>query len=212
MYEKKITIRNITIALLIVIGTINAKENVDFSWHPTNIGFGFNFSDNRNNTELFMELFNFFLDNNKTKIGIKLSPASLRINYDTKETEKTITEMNFLNFGIYRDFLNETDMIFGPFSSIQYINLRNWEKVDYRDITMNAGLKFIYKIDDEDIEKSYGKFVRMGVELGYRYNYYDKHKFFFNFSIDLISIIFMFDKMAGLFQPVEPLPAYKSTF
>jgi hypothetical protein len=197
MLKKRLTVKNIIFILLAYIVNVSAEEKVAFSWEFVNIGVGFNFSSYRNNTEFSAGLFNFFFDNNKTNVGIKLSPSNIRVNASMKESDKTITEMNFLNFSIYKNFLKEDDLMLGPFSSIQYINLRNWETVDYRDMTVNAGLYFVYKI--EDIERIDGKFIRLSMELGYGYNYYDKHKFYYNVSVDLIKPLIMFLKVVGWF-------------
>ncbi|MDR1302754.1 MAG: hypothetical protein LBK43_09845 [Treponema sp.] len=182
---------SIIVILLNFIGTINAEENVAFSWGLANYGFGLNFSPDRNNIELSVGLFNFFFDDYKTNMGVKLSPLHIRTNIEAKESEgiNSITEVNFINLCIYWNWLDETDMILGPFSSIQYINIRNWKIFDYRDITINAGIKYLYKI--KYVEKIDGNFFVMEYELGYRYNYYDGHKFYINISVDLISTFVM---------------------
>ncbi|MDR1030496.1 MAG: hypothetical protein LBL76_06440 [Treponema sp.] len=191
---------SIIVILLNFIGTMNAEENVAFSWGLANYGFGLNFSPDRNNIELSVGLFNFFFDDYKTNMGVKLSPLHIRTNIEAKESEEinSITEVNFIDLCIYWNWLDETDMILGPFSSIQYINIRNWKIFDYRDITINAGIKYIYKI--KYVEKIDGNFFLMEYELGYRYNYYDGHKIYINISVDLISTFVMIGNIGRWFN------------
>jgi hypothetical protein len=186
--------------ILIFIGTINAEENINFSWGFANYGFGLNFSPDQTNLELSAGFFNLFFDNYKTNIGIKLSPFNIRTNFESNESEETnsITEINFINLCIYWNCLNETDVILGPFSSIQYINIRDWEIFDYRNITINTGIKYIYKT--KDIEKIDGNNSVMECECGYRYNYYDGHKFYFNISVDIISSFVMVGNIGRWFN------------
>jgi hypothetical protein len=177
--------------LLGFVGTINAEENNNFSWGFADYGFGLNFSPNRNNLELSAGFFNFFFKNYKTNIGVKLSPFNIRTNIESKESEETnsITEINFINLWVYWNCLDEADMILGPFSSIQYINIRDWEMFDYRNITINAGIKYLYRT--KYIEKIDGNFFVMEYDCGYRYNYHDGHKFYISISVDLISTFVM---------------------
>jgi hypothetical protein len=192
--RKKIV--GITFILLKFIGTINAEENVVFSWVFANYGFGLNFSHSRN-IELSAGLFNLFFEDYKKNIGIKLSPFNIRTNIEVKASEEAnlITEINFINLCIYWNCLDRMGMILGPFSSIQYINIRDWQTFDYRDITINGGIKYIYRT--EGIEKIDGNSFVVETEVGYRYNY-DGHKFYFNISVDLISTLVMIGEIIDM--------------
>ncbi|MDR1098864.1 MAG: hypothetical protein LBL28_00135 [Treponema sp.] len=187
---KKIIV-SIAFILLGFAGTINAEEYSNFSWEFADYGFGLNFSPNRNNLEFSAGLFNIFFDNYKTNMGVKLSPFNIRTNIEAKESEETnsITELNFVNLCVYWNCLDGADMILGPFASIQYVNIRNWEMFDYRNITINAGIKYLYRT--KYVEKIDGNFFVMEYDCGYRYNYHDGHKFYISISADLISTFVM---------------------
>jgi len=178
----------ITFILLNFLGILYADEYIDFSWQLANYGFGLGFSSNKADLEMPLELFNFFFDDNRTNIGVKLSPFNFRSILE--EESNFNTELSFINLCVYWNCLDETDMILGPFSSLRYINIRNWQSFDHRDITVNLGIKYIYRARSE-IEKIDGNNFLVEMETGYRYNYFDGHKFYFCMSVDLIETLIM---------------------
>jgi hypothetical protein len=185
-------------------GTVYADENIDFSWQLANYGFGLSVSPNKISLEMPGELFNFFFDDHRTNIGVKLSPFNIRTILEVKETEESdfIMGLSFINLCVYYNCLSETDAILGPFSSLQYINIRNLRSFDYRDITVNLGIKYIYRTK-VNIEKIDGNNSLLEMETGYRYNFFDGHKFYFCISVDLLQTFVMIGNIGKWLSPSQ---------
>ena len=199
-------IKYVIIILINIIGTITAEENIDFSFQFSNYGYGLNFGPDKNNIELSLELFNIFLDNQKTNIGLKISPINLYTDIEIIESmeTKSITYLNFVNMNLYWNCFNEDRVVLGPFFSFEYFILRDWENIGFNDITISSGIKFIYKSDRVDFSiinyHSRDLFYAVEIETGYRYNSYDGYKFYFLIKTDLIYTLLFIANIGSFFS------------
>ena len=186
--------------LLIIntISSINAEANNEFSLQVANYGTGVNFLKKQINLELSAEIFNLFFENYIKNTGLKISPLNIRAIFGNDEAEQnTLYEMNLLNICSYWNLLDEEEYIFGPFCSLQYFGINNWEKIDLQNITVNSGLKFIVKSDDYNF---IGKNYSGEMEIGYRYNYYNGHQIYVNMKVDLITSFIFIGKIGQFFN------------
>jgi hypothetical protein len=175
--------------IISTISSINAEEN-EFSLQLASFVSGASFSGQQFNGEFSIDFFNIFFETYRN-IGFKVSPFSLR-EYYTDDGKNDYYEMNFLNFCLYWNLLNSKEKVLGPFCSLQYLSIVNWHNFDPFNITLNAGLIFIIKLDYYNfIGKNYiGEF-----EVGYRYNSHNGHQCYFNVRLDFLSTLVFIGKM-----------------
>jgi len=186
----------------IVIGSISAEEKI-FTLQIASITSGLNLSNDLNYTEFSIEILNMFIENQNNRFGFKISPFSLRMYFNDLH-EYNITELNFLNFSSHYNLLNNYDIIFGPFVSIQYLSIRNWQSFDFKNITLNTGVKTIVKDLYFDVfDRKYNFLAEM--ELGYRYNYYIGHRFYLTMTCDLIGYFIFIGKVFNFFHKIREM-------
>lgn len=199
-------IKCIIIIFINIIGTVNAEEKIDSSFQFGNYGFGLNFCPDKNNIELSLGLVNIIFNNTQTNISLKISPFNLYTNIEATDSPKTksVTYLNFININLYWNCLNENNLFLGPFMSSEYLVLRNWGKIVFNDITINTGIKLIYKTNGIDFSSinyhSEDSFYAIEIEIGYRYNIYDAHKFYFTMKTDLISTLLFIANIGASFN------------
>jgi hypothetical protein len=176
-----------------IIVTINADDSIDFSL--ASYGFGLNFSPQKNNTESSLGLFNVFFHNSETNISLKLTPLHIKTYIEATDNEETksVTYFSFVNINMYWNCLERKEMVLGPFCSLEYLTIRDWERLDFKDVTISTGIKYSYKSNDINLSSinfhSYDSFYLLEAEVGYRYNYFDGHQFYFNMKTDLMLMI-----------------------
>ena len=186
----------------IVIGSISAEEKI-FTLQIASITSGLNLSNDLNYGELTIEILNMFIENQNNRFGFKISPFSLRMYFNDLH-EYNITELNFLNFCSHYNLLNNYDIIFGPFVSTQYLSIRNWQSFDFKNITLNTGVKTIVKDLYFDVfDRKYNFLAEM--ELGYRYNYYIGHRFYLTMTCDLIGYFIFIGKVFNFFHKIREM-------
>jgi len=169
----------------ITISILNAEEKHDFSLQLVKYGFGLNFSNQQVNSELSLGIFNLYIDDYKTNIGFGLSPFNIRTIFDNEEINPNhFSEWTFLNISAYWNIINSNDFTFGPFFSVNYLSIINWQKFDLQNITINSGFKFMMEGNNYEF---IGRNYLTEIEFGYRYNIYNGHKFYFSISVDLIA-------------------------
>jgi hypothetical protein len=173
------------------IGSINAEEENVFSLQIANWGVNQNFSRQKINTDLCMEFFNFYFENYIKNVGFKISPLSIY-------RKDNFYEMNFLNISSHLNLLNNKQFVLGPFFSLLYLSLIDWQKFDPKNITINTGLKFFVK---DNYYKFIGTNYIVETEVGYKYNSYNRHQFYFGAKIDLIATFVIIGKIGHFFSP-----------
>ena len=75
--------------------------------------------------------------------------------------------------------LGTEEAIFGPFTSVNYLSVDNWNSFDVDNYIFAAGIRFLL-VRDENYP-----FRIVGSEIGYR-NISGKHNFYFNVNVDII--------------------------
>jgi hypothetical protein len=192
-----------------ILGITTADENIDFSFQIANYGYGLNFGLDKNNIELSLGLVNVFLDNPKTNIGLKISPFNLYVDYETVEGLETrsITYLNCINLTLYWNCLNEHETILGPFVSFEYITMRDWKHINFNDFTLNTDIKFMLKRNEVSFLtinfNNKSTYYIVEIDIGYRYNFYDSHKFYFSIKTDLILTLLGIVDIAEFFYKIK---------
>lgn len=192
-YRLKVRIKILILLYFLSLNFVFSQDNIDIRWDVGDVGWGMHFSSKDNAGEITIKLFHLFIEHKKTNIGLIFNPFNVCGNYGTDDSYIPNDQANFLNLDFYWNFLGKEAMLFAPFVSINYFNLRQWASMDFADITFKSGLKFLLRKNNLDFENIMGSYTFRFVEaeLGYRYNYFNGHKFYFNINIDLISLIFI---------------------
>jgi hypothetical protein len=195
-------IKILVILYLLSSVLIFSQENNNITWDVGNIGWEMQFSQNGNSGEMTFKFFNLYVENTKTNIGLIINPLNVNINH---VSDVTNMQINFLNLDLYWNIFGKDTVIFGPFISINYFNMRQWNSMNFADITLNMGLKFLWRkffFDSGKIMESY-TFRIIGTELGFRYNYFDGHKFYFNINFDLLTLLYFIGMGKGMGEVIE---------
>ena len=144
-------------------------------------------TDNIFDYSLNANLANFYFENVTTSLGIGFFPINYTYSIKTNEHILSFSKLYvFWNlnekFGLkisakYDDLYST---IFGPFFSIQTLNLINFEYFN-TNISYSAGIKLAkYNYDDETIRVSY---VSSNIELGYNY-FNNRHNVYFTIGLN----------------------------
>ena len=144
-------------------------------------------TDNIFDYSLNANLANFYFENVTTGLGIGFFPINYTYSIKTNEHILSFSKLYvFWNlnekFGLkinakYDDLYST---IFGPFFSIQTLNLINFEYFN-TNISYSAGIKLAkYNYDDETIRVSY---VSSNIELGYNY-FNNRHNVYFTIGLN----------------------------
>jgi len=190
-------IQHLKVKLLIIIITIltvpvYSQEFLDtdvtlmmnYSYSLFNIYNGFNITEDGSSYEFTGNLVNFNLMNENTAVGIDISPIRYYYSYLTKSNILSFVNI-YLYWDIYRIihpyYFGEVLLgapEFGPFFSINWINMDDFSSFNINKIIFSAGLKYSMGIRwSEDGKKMMNNYTYMGIETGYR-NMYGKHSFF----------------------------------
>lgn len=186
--KNQITMKTSVLALMLfasVFHIIHAQEtnkgDYEFKLNYGNFGGGMNVFSNEYNFELSASLVNFFVEHDKTNIGLEISPLKY-IAYDSVDTQEWHQSLYFLNWNLYWNPFDIKNIILGPFVSINYLSIENWVGLSAKDYTFSSGLRFLLRTYIEDWKQP---FHIIGSETGYR-NISGRHSFYFNVNLDIV--------------------------
>ena len=174
---------------IITSAKTNAAELFDFSWNLGNMGLGINYSANDDdNIELNLSLFNFTLEHKDKLIGFEFIPVKYRHLFKLQneiESEFDADRFSFFNINMYWDIVENKDILFGPFLSINYLFEDALNGITPYEYILGLGLRFSFKLKKMVNLDKYNNQI-FSTEIGYR-NINTKSKFYFSVSVDLIS-------------------------
>ena len=142
--------------------------------------------------DLSVNLANFYFENIATGIGIEFFPINYSYAINTNEHILSFSKL-YLNWNLDRilglniDEGNDdgTTLIFGPFFSIQTLNLVNFEEFN-TNISYSAGIKFARKETMHLRKENSRQFRRSAgssnIELGYNY-FNNRHSIYFTIGL-----------------------------
>jgi hypothetical protein len=170
-----------------------SQEKINILFEPGfgTIGGGINYFDNKVSGDFTENLFNLRWEFSPTGLGFQITP--LKYEY-SKIFDKHL--MSFSNMKIFWNMFGisinnkhaNNQNIFGPFVSINALNLENFDKFFFDKIIFRTGFEFILKVWFFDM---------ISIETGYQ-NYNGRHSFFMLFKVDnlmlFMPIIELFDK------------------
>jgi hypothetical protein len=157
-------------------------------------------SENDDNIELTVSIFNITFEHKDTNIGIEFNPIKYwDFIYEFKDGAKTkeYEKFSFINTNIYWDLIENYNILFGPFMSINYMYINTLNKLDMNEFIFSGGVRFSLKPKFTFL--GYNTSQILNTEIGYR-NIMGKNKFYFSINTDLI-LLFMGIGYFGLYNP-----------
>jgi len=129
-----------------------------------------------------------------TRIGVEFSPLKYwYFLYDEQNYKNNEQRFSFINFNVNWNILNKINLFLGPFCSINYMFLDN-KILKWNESIFTSGLRFIWSFNAFNNEIFYHF---LSSEIGYR-NINGINKFYFNFSVDLISLFYLISITYGI--------------
>ena len=197
--------------VLKIITSINADYIYDFSLQIANLRTGVYLNSGKHNSiGLSAEMFNFYFENkNRRNCSFKLSPLNITSSFEIVDGQDTnvILEMYFLNictyWNLWSGILNNYDdeeMVFGPFFSLRYLSLINFDRFNFRNIDVSTGIKWLYKTNNYNF---IGNVYTVGIEIGYNYNYYTRHGIYLSLNIDLIEFFILIGQIGSFIGGIK---------
>jgi len=175
---------------VIMISNASAENIFDTHWNFGNIGFGMNYaSKDDDNLELTVSIFNLAFEHKDINIGIEINPIrywQLEKFQNEFETKENGVKYSFLNTSIYWDLIENHNILFGPFASINYIYLNATTGMDMKDYVFSGGLRF--SLGSKDLFYGYGSPQMFNAELGYR-NIMGENKFYCSINMDVLILL-----------------------
>jgi hypothetical protein len=156
------------------------KNDFEFKLNYGSFGGGMNVFSNEYDFELSVGLINFFIEHDKTNIGLEITPFKYMANYSVNRQEWN-QNLYFLNGNLYWNPFNMKNIILGPFVSMNYLNVENWSRFHANEYIFSAGLRFLLRTYIKSWKQP---FQIIGSEIGYR-NISGKHSFYFNVNLDV---------------------------
>jgi hypothetical protein len=199
-------IRKLGIYLFFLINTVfsvNAEPIYDFSLQLVNFKTGIYLNTNNITNSLSAEVFNVYFENKYKKYSFKISPFNINTSFNDMETNNT-SEMHFLNICTYWNLWSNWDnfgyeYILGPFFSLRYLSLVNFNRFDFQNIDIKMGIKYILKLNSYDF---IGNNFSLGMEIGYNFNHFTRHGLYLSMSIDMVE---MFLTIGRIFNFVDSI-------
>jgi hypothetical protein len=135
-------------AFLLMDRVLEAQENVQFSWDLASVSTGIRLANNANN-EANSEFAISVLDFN---IGYKdyfIFSFDVAKHYFyfpiTRTPEPMIThhKLYFINVDLFSAVLKTENVLFGPFGTVNYLCLSDWEQFEFDTPMSSAGLRLV---------------------------------------------------------------------
>ncbi|MDR1411566.1 MAG: hypothetical protein LBI91_05135, partial [Spirochaetaceae bacterium] len=118
------------VILSAILHNIHTQEmlggDFEFKLNYGSFGWGMNIFSNEHNFELSASLLDIFVEHNKTNIGLEINPLKYIANYPINAQEWN-QSLYFLNGNLYWNPFDIENIILGPFVSINYLSIKNWE-------------------------------------------------------------------------------------
>ncbi|MDR2029596.1 MAG: hypothetical protein LBP93_08685 [Treponema sp.] len=167
------------------------KGDFEFKLNYGNFGWGMNVFSGEYDVKFSASLINFFIEHDKTNIGIEVSPLKYMANYSAiyraddslyaVDTRHWNQDVYFLNGSLYWNPFDIKNIILGPFVSIHYLGIEDWSEFSTRSYVFSSGLRFLLRTYLRNWKQP---FQIIGSEIGYR-NISGKHAFYFNVTLDI---------------------------
>ncbi|MDR2427268.1 MAG: hypothetical protein LBD46_08860 [Endomicrobium sp.] len=155
----------------------DSGERIDMSFNAGDVGFGMLIKNNEHTSFVSINLLNFYIEDPKTDLGLKLSPF-----YYIESIKKGyfFRKISLLNADIYwNSFIKakKTAMVV-PFVSVSYFTYDKQGMLDMSDISFSTGWRFVY-IGRGNSRFRYDTYAQAG------YRYFDnEHYYFFTLNLD----------------------------
>jgi hypothetical protein len=189
---KRIYLLVIILFSLIAINA-SAEYLYNIDWNFGHFGFGMDYSsDNDDSIELNASMFNLIIEHKNTNIGFEFNPLKYWAFYrfqNKSEIKDDGYKTSFINTGFYWDLIKNTNILLGPFVSINYLFISSSSGLNKNDCIFTSGLRFSYKIDESIFSMNNNDYQLFGSEIGYR-NIFGEHKFYFSINIDMLVLIY----------------------
>jgi hypothetical protein len=191
---------------ILAVTKMDAQEpRLDFAFNLANIGWGMDIGNTKYH-QINLNFCNLFMEDINSNIGIEFSPFNGWFNINSDSL------MSFLNIGFHYNLSNHwnesesersgSNYIFiGPFVSLNYLQLRDYNEFSFNDFQVNSGIKFLAMINF--FEPSEGKgglplgFQMFNIELGYRFRNNNEHRFYFSINTDITVVLYIIGVLSG---------------
>jgi hypothetical protein len=175
------------IFFIMIISNASAEYIFDTYWNFGNTGFGMNYSSKYDdNVEFTISVFNLAFEHKYTNIGIEINPIrywqlyKFQNEFETKENE---AKFSFVNTSIYWDLIENYNILFGPFTSINYMYINSSTGINMKEYILSGGLRF--SLRSKDSYWGYSPSQILNTEIGYR-NIMGKNNLYFSINVDAI--------------------------
>jgi hypothetical protein len=94
----------------------------------------------------------------------------------------------------------------GPFVTLNYVQLNNFDKINFNDFQINSGLKLMIMIDLSEFTNEKGLpigFQIFNIESGYRFRNNNKGGFYFSLNTDVIAVLYLIGRFSDIPKEVE---------
>ncbi|MHB9295255.1 hypothetical protein PilKf_00997 [Pillotina sp. SPG140] len=140
---------------------------------------GVSISEDNVSYEFTTTVFNYYIMDADTNVGIDISP--IKYSYIDNPKHQTLSFINIkLYYNLFRkkdEYNNAVENIFGPFIAINWININNFEYFDLKNILYSVGLRYSWRILTYNGSDGFDTFnhptyawTHINGELGYRNN------------------------------------------
>jgi hypothetical protein len=170
-----------------IISKLSAENLVDINWNFGYMGIGMNYSsENDDNIEFTVSIFNLMFEHKETKIGVEFNPVKYWYLFEFQnkpESKKDGSKFSFINVNTYWNLLENNIIILGPLVSINYMYINTSNGINMIEYAFSSGLRFSLYVRDNKFLKNYS--FQINSEIGYR-NITGNHKFYFSINGDII--------------------------
>ncbi|GMO48724.1 MAG: hypothetical protein Pg6C_11370 [Treponemataceae bacterium] len=140
---------------------------------------GTNYSaKNDDNIEFTVSIFNLIFEHEETNIGIEFNPIKYWYLFEFKnepELKKDGSKFSFINVAAYWNLVENTNIILGPFVSINYMYINTSSGINMNEYTFSGGLCFSLHVRDNKFLENYS--FQVNSEIRYR-NIMGNNKFY----------------------------------
>jgi len=160
------------------------RNSFDINWNIGQIGWETNISNNKTLNKWTVAFFNIFLENTETNLGFEFTLIKY---WNIYNQELSFNErLNFVNINVFWSPLGIENIILGPFTAINYLNLNNWSTFEYNNLIFSTGIRFLWYLNSENFGY---RFQIIESEIGYK-NIYGVNYFYFAIKIDLTAYLY----------------------
>jgi len=171
--------------LCIIFSAYTETEN-DFSLQLVSFGGDLNLGGGNSS----LDFFNIYYEIFGNLLGFRFSPLSLKSYFFGRQANtNSVSEMTFLSLDVYYNLLNNDNHLIGPYFSVNYLSIIDWNGIDPQFVTISLGVKYIAKLD---MYSFIGINYFAEYEIAYRYNEIFGHHFYLGYKVDLLSLIVFF--------------------